>query len=70
MLKPWEQIRLWKTKPFSLSQRATSWVMGKLLSIHYWKTKSQIDYEFKKRELKLYDIAHVSFYISTRPVWK
>lgn len=65
MLNP--QARKWVT--YQPSNVALSWAFGSLLSIMYGKTKEQIRKEFQYRKLRLSDIAHVSFYISTRPRW-
>lgn len=67
-LQPWATIRKWKT--IQPSNLILSWVLCSLLTVLYWKARSTIQSEFSRRELKLYDIAHVAFYISTRPVWK
>lgn len=63
MLNP--QARKWVS--YQPSTVALSRAFGSLLAFMYGKTKAQIQQEFKYRELKLSDIAHVAFYISTRP---
>lgn len=67
-LQPWATLRKWKT--IQPSNVILSWVLCSLLVALYWKKRSTIQSEFSRRWLKLHDIAHVSFYISTRPGWK